>query len=85
MQNFIKINKYALLGFWLVFVINIFMPLADVAAMWVMRIGLALLAVHALELVFVYKGLKRIQRTAPLDLVLVMLVGLFHWRPLLAK
>ncbi len=86
MKNFIKINKYALLGFWLAFVVNIFMPLGGgEASMWIMRIGLALLAIHALEMVFVYKGLKRIDRATPVDFVWVLLVGLFHWKPLLTK
>ncbi len=85
MQNFIKINKYALLGFWLAFAINLFMPLGGEIGTWVMRIGLALLAIHALEMVFVYKGLKRIDRATPVDFVWVLLVGLFHWKPLLSK
>ncbi len=86
MQNFIKINKYALLGFWLAFAVNVFMPLGGgEASMWIMRIGLALLAIHALELVVVFKGLKRIDRAAPADMVWVMLIGLFHWKPLLSK
>ena len=85
MKSFIKINKYALLGFWLAFLVNIFMPLGDVAGLWVMRIGLGLLAIHFVELLFVYKGLKRVDRGSPMDCAWVMLVGLFHWKPLLAK
>ncbi len=85
MKNFIKINKVALLIFWLAFVVNLFVPLGDAASVWVMRIGVALLAIHALELVFVFKGLKRIERTTPADMVWVLLIGLFHWKPLLSK
>jgi uncharacterized protein YhhL (DUF1145 family) len=85
MKYFIKINKIGLIIFWLAFAVNLFVPLGDVASIWVTRIGVALLAIHAVELVFVFKGLKRIERAAPVDMVWVLLIGLFHWKPLLSK
>ncbi|MEY8205200.1 MAG: DUF1145 domain-containing protein [Bermanella sp.] len=86
MQNFFKINKYAILGFWVVFIVNFFMPVGgDVASVWIMRLGFATLVVHALELAFVYKSLQRAERATAMDVVWVMLAGLFHWQPLLSK
>ncbi|MEH6347183.1 MAG: DUF1145 domain-containing protein [Bermanella sp.] len=85
MKNFFKMNIYGLMLFWLVFVVNIFMPLGETAGLWIMRIGVALLVAHALELAVVYKRLHKIDRTKPMDIVWVLLVGLFHWTPLLKK
>jgi len=36
-------------------------------------------------LAVVYKRLQKIDRTKPMDIVWVLLVGLFHWVPLLKK
>lgn len=85
MKNFIKFNVYALMAFWLVFLANLLMPIGETASEWIMRIGVALLVIHALELAVVFKGLKKIDRTSPVDIIWVLLVGLFHWKPLLSK
>ena len=85
MKNFIKFNVIGLMIFWLVFVVNLVMPLGELAGIWITRIGIALLVIHALELAVVFRGLKKIDRTAPMDVVWVLLVGLFHWKPLLKK
>jgi len=85
MKSFFKMNIYGLVLFWLAFVVNIFMPLGEVAGLWIMGIGVALLVAHALELAVVYKRLQKIDRTKPMDIVWVLLVGLFHWVPLLKK
>ena len=85
MKNFIKFNVYALMAFWLVFLANLLMPIGENASEWIMRIGVALLVIHALELAVVFKGLKKIDRTSPVDIIWVLLVGLFHWKPLLSK
>ena len=86
MKNFIKFNVYALVAFWLVFLVNLLMPIGgEEVAQWILRIGVALLVIHALELAVVFKGLKKIDRTSPVDIIWVLLVGLFHWKPLLSK
>ena len=85
MKSFFKMNIYGLVLFWLAFVVNIFMPLGEVAGLWIMGIGVALLFAHALELAVVYKRLQKVDRTKPMDIVWVLLVGLFHWVPLLKK
>ena len=85
MKSFFKMNIYGLMFFWLVFVVNIFMPLGEVAGQWIMGIGVALLVAHALELAVVYKRLQKVDRTKPMDMVWVLLIGLFHWVPLLKK
>ncbi len=86
MKNFIKFNIYALMAFWLVFLVNLLMPIGgEEVAQWILRIGVVLLVIHALELAVVYKSLKKIERTSAVDVVWVLLVGLFHWKPLLGK
>jgi uncharacterized protein YhhL (DUF1145 family) len=85
MKIFIKFNIYALMAFWLVFLANLLMPIGEEASQWILRIGVALLVIHVLELAVVFKGLKKIDRTSPVDIIWVLLVGLFHWKPLLSK
>ncbi len=85
MKNFIAFNRYLLLGFWLAFLVNIAMPFNEPWGGSVMNVGLALLAIHLLELVLVYRKLKLIERAKPIDLCWVMLLGILHWRPLLRK
>jgi len=85
MKIFIKFNIYALMAFWLVFLANLLMPIGEEASQWILRIGVALLVIHVLELAVVFKGLKKIDRTSPIDIIWVLLVGLFHWKPLLSK
>mgnify|MGYP000170239161 CR=1 FL=1 len=86
MKAFFKFNIYALVIFWLIFLANFLIPIGgELSELWIMRIGIALLVIHALELVVVFKGLKKIDRTSPVDIIWVLLIGLFHWKPLLSK
>ncbi len=85
MNMFIKANVVALYGFWVAFVVNLVMPFNGAAGEWVMKIGLALLVIHLIEFAVKFKQLKEIDRATPLDFVLVLLLGLFHWKPLLSK
>ncbi|UVW34187.1 DUF1145 domain-containing protein [SAR92 clade bacterium H455] len=83
MNKVIAFNKLLLLGFWLVFTVNIFMPLAGAADQWVMLIGLAMLIVHLIEFFVMRKRLQSHGHSGLMNFAWVMLFGLFYWKPLL--
>lgn len=45
-------------------------------------IALVLLAAHVLELIFMWKYVKRYQGSLAVSVILTLLFGLLHWRPL---
>ena len=53
-------------------------PLASVAAM----VTIALLGVHALELLYAFKFLHRYRGSMGMSVLLAMLFGVLHWAPL---
>ncbi len=83
MDKFIAFNKLLLLGFWLVFIANIFMPLTGAADQWVMLIGMAMLIVHLIEFVVMRKQLQGRGHSGLMNFVWVTLFGLLYWKPLL--
>ncbi|ETN91842.1 putative membrane protein [Gammaproteobacteria bacterium MOLA455] len=83
MNKFIAFNKLLLLGFWLVFTVNVFMPFAGAVDQWVMLIGLAMLIVHLIEFFVMRKRLQSHGLSGLMNFVWVMLFGLFYWKPLL--
>ena len=83
MNKFIAFNKLLLLGFWLVFMVNIFMPFAGAVDQWVMLIGLAMLVVHLIEFVVMRKQLQSSGHSGLMNFVWVTLFGLLYWKPLL--
>ncbi|MGR6874591.1 DUF1145 domain-containing protein [Pseudomonas sp. HK3] len=85
MKRFNQLNKVALYVFWVAFIVNLIMPFGGDWGQGILYVGLGLLVVHLLEYILVFKKLKRIERTTAKDFVGVMLVGLFHWLPLLKK
>ncbi|MFT5643738.1 MAG: hypothetical protein ACI83P_001285 [Janthinobacterium sp.] len=48
-------------------------------------IALVLLVIHALELVFVFKHVRLYRGSLAVSMVLTMLFGLLHWKPLAAR
>lgn len=82
---FNKMNKLGLYVFWIMFLVNLFMPFGGDIESIVLFIGVGLLVVHFIEFLVVFKKLKEIDRTSPMDFMMVMLVGLFHWLPLIKK
>jgi hypothetical protein len=52
-------------------------------ALWWPRIALVLFIAHAIELVAVYKILHRYRGPLAMSIVLTLLFGLLHWRPLM--
>lgn len=85
MNKFIAVNKLLLLGFWLVFIVNIFMPFAAPAGQWIMWIGGAMLAVHLIEFVVMRKKLLNHGHSGLMNFVWVMLCGILYWKPLLRE
>jgi uncharacterized protein YhhL (DUF1145 family) len=83
MNKFIAFNKVLLLGFWLVFIVNIFMPFAGAADQWVMLIGLAMLIVHLIEFAVMRKKLRSRGHSGLTNFVSVTLFGVLYWKPLL--
>lgn len=85
MKLFNQINIYAIYVFWVAFVVNLVQPFPGDWNKGVLYLGLTLLVVHFLEFVVLFKKLKGINHAAPKDFAMVMLIGLFHWVPLLRK
>ncbi|GMU46210.1 MAG: DUF1145 domain-containing protein [Pseudomonadales bacterium] len=85
MQKFFTIGKWLTLGFWLLPLLALFGVFAPPWDFRLVALGFVILIAHLLELVFVYGGLRTAGRAEVIDLVLVMLVGLFHWVPILRR
>ncbi len=85
MNKFIAVNKFLLLGFWLVVIVNIFMPFAAAAGQWIMWIGGAMLLVHLIEFVVMRKKLQNRGHSGVMNFVWIMLCGILYWKPLLSE
>jgi uncharacterized protein YhhL (DUF1145 family) len=83
MNKFIALNKLLLVGFWLVFMVNVFMPFAGTATQWIMWVGAAMLAVHLIEFVVMRKPLQSRGHTGMVNFVWIMLFGILYWKPML--
>ena len=87
MKTFVALNKYLLLGFWLVFVLNLLAPgslsISASVSQWVNWIGLAMLVVHVLEFVAMRNKLASRGHAGAVNFVQVMLFGILYWKPLL--
>jgi hypothetical protein len=49
----------------------------------VQTLALALLAIHALELVFVFRHVRSYRGPLAISVLLALLFGLLHWKPLM--
>jgi uncharacterized protein YhhL (DUF1145 family) len=85
MSNLIMINKALFLALFLVFLANILMPFDGPAGEWIMWVGLAVLAVHILELVVMYKKLQAGGHLTIRNVIWILIAGILHWRPLLRE
>lgn len=85
MNVFFKMNKVAIYGFWLVFIVNLVISLPGQWSEIVMYAGLGLFVIHFIEYVFIHNKLKKADSATLKDFVQIMLIGLFHWVPLLRK
>lgn len=50
---------------------------------WPVNLAIILLGAHAVELLFVFKYVKRYPGPLSLSVLLALLFGLLHWRPLM--
>jgi uncharacterized protein YhhL (DUF1145 family) len=82
---FVKINKFMFLVLFAVFTVNLFVPFAGAAGQWIMWIGLAVLGVHLLELVVVYKKLQAGGHLSIQNILWILVAGILHWKPLLRE
>ena len=85
MQKFLLIGKLLTLGFWILPVLALCGVFSDLWGFRILAIAFVVFIAHLGELVFVYGGLRTAGRAEAVDIVLVMLVGLFHWVPILRK
>jgi uncharacterized protein YhhL (DUF1145 family) len=85
MQNFFLIGKLATLGFWILPVLAVLGVFAQPWDYRLLAIAFVIFLAHLGELVFVFGKLKAAGRAEALDVVMVILVGLFHWVPIVRK
>ena len=79
----IRLLNYLFVCFWTFFLLNLVSPIFGVAGASIFHIGMVILALHVIELVFVYGKLKSIGRSSMKDMLSVLAFGLLYWRPLL--
>lgn len=85
MQKFLTIGKLLTLGFWilpLLALLGVFAPPWDFR---LLAIAFVIFVAHLGELVFVHGKLRTAGRAETSDIVMVILVGLFHWVPILRQ
>ncbi len=83
MDGFFKVGKLLTLGFWVLPVAGLLGLLGDPWSYYLVLAGAFVLLAHIGELALTYGKLKARGHAQPKDLVMVLLVGLFHWMPLL--
>jgi len=74
--------KLVLLGFYAAALASFAGLLPIGAADRLQNIALVVLAIHAVELLVMFKHVKRYPGGLTLSILLTMLFGLLHWRPL---
>lgn len=79
MMTFLKAGCMAI---YLLAVASLFVSLPWGTGPLLQFVSVALIAVHALELVFAYKYVKSYKGSLLTSLVLSLLFGLLHWMPL---
>lgn len=85
MDGFFRVGKLLTLGFWILPTAGLLGLLGDPWNHYLVLAGAFVLLAHIGELALTYGKLKALGRARPMDLLLVLLVGLFHWMPLLKK
>ena len=79
MNLFLKVN---LVGLYLLAIASLFIDLPWHSGMVFQRVAAIILLVHVLELVYAWRHVKHYQGPLIVSVVLTLLFGLFHWRPL---
>lgn len=84
MDKFFSVGSKLTLGFWVLPLAGLLHLLGDWSSFFV-TLGVIILAAHVLELVWKYGALKARGRAGPMDIVMVLLLGLFYWMPILKQ
>lgn len=74
--------KTLLLATYALAIASLLLPLPFDAGPMLRRVSLILLAVHLLELVFVFRHVRLYKGPLGTSMVLTLLFGLLHWKPL---
>ncbi len=85
MSTFFSVGKLLTLGFWLLPAGGLLKLFGEPLDGYFVIAGIVLLLAHALELALNYGKLKAKGRAEPMDVILVLLAGLFHWMPILRQ
>ncbi len=83
MNTFFSLGKWLTLGFWVLPIGGLLGLFDEPWDGYFVIAGAVILIAHALELALNFGKLKAIGRTDTMDVVMVLLVGLFHWMPIL--
>lgn len=83
MNTFFSTGKWLTLGFWVLPIGGLLGLFDEPWDGYFVIAGAVILIAHALELALNFGKLKAIGRTDTMDVVMVLLVGLFHWMPIL--
>lgn len=85
MDKFFSTGSKLTLAFWVLPLGGLMNLFGDPWSGRFVTLGVIILAAHVLELVLKYGALKERGRAGPMDIVMVLLLGLFYWMPILNK
>lgn len=85
MHNFFTVGKALTLGFWLLPILAFMEVFPDSWNGIILIVAAVIFVAHLGELALYYSKLKAKGHGSSADVVMVILVGLFHWMPLLKE
>lgn len=74
--------RIVLLTVYLLAAASLVWPLPGEAGVWLQRVTLALFAIHAVELLLAFGHVRRYRGALAASILLTLLFGLLHWKPL---
>ncbi len=84
-MNLFYIGKLSTLLMWVPVIWNLLLPFPAPWDYYVMIFSVILFGAHFLEWLVVYGKLKARGRGGLMDMVMVLLVGFFHWLPIVKQ
>lgn len=85
MQYFLLIGKIGTLAFWILPVLALAGVFAPPWGYGILAAAFLLFAAHVVEFISVHGKLRAVGRDQTFDIVMVLLVGFFHWLPILRR
>ncbi len=85
MDKFFLIGKLLTLGIWILPLLALFGIFAPPWDYRLLALAFVMFVAHIGELVYVHDKLKAAGRAETVDIVMVILAGLFHWVPILRR